>query len=162
MSILGDNYKKISSEIEQKISNPEEKEFVKAKMEELSMLFLQAFDKLEDTTNERIRQIEEKQQLIENKINNVESSVNEIENDIYLDDEEFDFEIVCPYCNNEFTTQLNNENELKKEIKCPECNNIIELDWNEEDENCGCSGDCGGCHGCAEDLQEDENDDDDM
>ena len=159
MSVLNDNYKKIISEIEEKVSNPEELEFVKKKVAELSMMFIETIDTLTQSTEQRIKEIEEKQNQIESKINKVESAVSEIENDIYSDEEaNFEFEIVCPYCNNEFVTEVNDEEEMKKEVKCPECNNVIELDWNDEDE--GCTGDCHGCHGCSEEDFEDDEDDD--
>ena len=70
---------------------------------------------------------------------------------------EYDFEIVCPYCNNEFVTDLKLMNEEKTEIRCPECNNIIELDWN-DDEDEGCQGHCDACHGCMSDDYEEYND----
>lgn len=157
MSVLSDNYKRIVSEIEAKITNPEELEFVKEKVAELSMLFMDIIDNLADKTEEKMKQMEEKQKQIEAKIEAVEGAVNEIEGDIYEDDGNFDFEIVCPYCNYEFTAEITG----KDEITCPECNNIIELDWNEEDEE-GCQGHCSGCHGCEEEednFEEDESED---
>ena len=154
MSILSDNYKRIMTEIEQKISNEEEKEFVKEKITELSNVFMDVLDNLTEKTDEKIKQIEEKQQQIEEKMAQVEGAVNEIESDIYEeDDENFEFEIVCPYCNYEFSAEIDGRNE----IVCPECNNTIELDWNEEDED-GCGGSCSGCHGCSNETE--ENDDD--
>lgn len=149
MSVLNENYKRIISEIEAKVSNPEELEFVKKKVAELSMMFIETIDTLTQKTEERIKEIEDKQTQIETKINKVENAVNEIESDIYSEeDANFEFEIVCPYCNNEFVTEINEE-DLKKEVRCPECNNVIELDWNEDED--GCTGDCHGCHGCEDD-----------
>lgn len=154
MSVLSDNYKKIISEIETQITNPEELEFVKQKISELSMMFMDIIDNLANTADEKIKQIEDKQKEIETKMSKVENTVNEIESDIYTGEEEFDFEIVCPYCNYEFEAEINGKNE----IVCPECNNVIELDWNEEDE--GCSGHCSSCHGCEEDDFEEEKEED--
>lgn len=157
MSVLSDNYKRIISEIEGKISNPDELEFVKEKVSELSMVFMDIIDSLTEKADEKIRQIEEKQKQIEDKMSQVESVVNEIESDIYEEDDgNFDFEIVCPYCNYEFVAEINGKNE----ITCPECNNIIELDWNEEDDE-SCLGHCSGCHGCEEEFDEDEEDNED-
>ena len=177
MSALNDNYKRIISEIEQKVSNKEELEFVKQKVEELSMMFLNVIDELSIKTEERIKQIEEKQNVIEQKVSNVAKAVDEIESDIYMDDEEseegYEFEIVCPYCNNEFIEELSNDDNLKREIECPECHNIIELDWNEDEDDEGCSGSCGTCGGCGtsfnekysnieeEEKNQEENDEDD-
>jgi len=163
MSVLNDNYKRIISEIEAKVSNKEELEFVKKKVAELSLMFIEAIDTITENTEKRIQEIEEKQSQIETKINKVQDAVDEIESDIYSDEEgSFEFEIVCPYCNNEFVTEINEEEDLKKEVKCPECNNVIELDWNEEED--GCTGDCCSCHGCSDEEYEDdeEQEEDDM
>ena len=74
-------------------------------------------------------------------------------------DDEFDFEIVCPYCDNEFLIDINSKN-LK--VKCPKCNNIIELDFSgnfEENLQSGCqTGHCSGCSGCQK-LNNEEDDD---
>lgn len=147
MSVLNNNYKKILSEIEEKITNQEDLEFIKKKISELSMSFIETIDAFTDVTDKKIKQIEDKQKQIESKMLQVENSVNEIESDIYTE-EDFDFEIVCPYCNYEFVAEINGKNE----IACPECNNIIELDWNDEEEDC--TGHCCGCHGCEEDFEE--------
>ena len=157
MSVLSENYKRIISEIEAKITNEEELEFVKEKVSELSMLFMDIIDNLTEKADEKIKQIEEKQKQIEEKMDQVENVVNEIESDIYVEEDgNFEFEIICPYCNHEFVAEING----KTEIACPECNNMIELDWNEEEE--GCSGHCGSCNGCGEELEDNEENDDDM
>lgn len=158
MSVLSDNYKRIISEIEEKVTNPEELEFVKEKISELSMIFMDIIDNLTEKADQKIKQIEEKQKQIEDKMAQVESAVNDIESDIYVEEDgNFDFEIVCPYCNNEFVTEING----KDEITCPECNNVIELDWNDEEEE-GCSGHCASCHGCSDDYEDEEDNEDDM
>jgi len=160
MSVLSDNYKRIVSEIETKLTNPDEVEFVKEKISELSMLFMDIIDGITDKADEKIKQIEEKQRQIEAKMEQVQNAVDEIESDIYTVDEEdgsFDFEIVCPYCDNEFVTEIDGRNE----IICPECNNVIELDWNDDEEE-GCSGHCSSCHGCSDDFEDDEENEDDM
>jgi predicted transcriptional regulator len=156
MSTLTENYKKIILEIEQTISNDKEREIVKEKILELSALFIDQIDNLSNVADKKIEKLEEKQKYLDDKMNELQSSINEIEGDIYDEEEgDFDFEIICPYCNNEFEIDLSIIDESKNEIRCPECNNIIELDWNgEEDE--GCSGHCGGCHGCGEDEEDDE------
>ena len=151
MSGIKDDYNRIMSEIEQKITDPEQLEFIKKKVAELSSIFMEKVDSLSKSTDERIKSIEE-------KIGKVEKAVNEIEADIYEDEEEnFDFEIVCPYCDYEFVSSI----EGKDEITCPNCNNVIELDWNEDEEEGCCLGHCHSCHGCEEDeLDDDENDED--
>ena len=163
MSVLSDNYKRIMSEVEQKITDPEELEFVKLKMGELSMIFLEVIDKLSNETDKKIKRLEEKQQSIENKMQEVESYVNDFENDILEEmeeiviDENYDdgFEITCPYCNNDFYADISG----KDEIACPVCNNIIELDWNDEEEQTGCgcqNGGCNSCSGCNIDSKKDQ------
>ena len=174
MSVLSDNYKRIMSEVEAKITNPEDQEFVKQKISELSVVFMDIIDNLSNITEQKIKNIEAKQQQIENKMQEMENYVNDIENDmieeieamdeeINEDDEEYEFEIVCPYCDNEFISDING----KTEVTCPECNNIIELDWNDEEEKTsGCAhGGCGACHGCSvepNNIKEQEENDDDM
>ena len=58
MSILKDNYNRIISEVEEKITNPEELEFVKKKMSELSLMFMDVIDAYSDATDERLKKIE--------------------------------------------------------------------------------------------------------
>ena len=173
MSVLSDNYKKIITEIEEKITNQEELEFIKQKISELSIIFMDVIDNLSNATDEKLKKIEEKQEKIEQKMQEVEEYVNDIETDMLEEidaidevtenDEEYEFEIACPYCNNEFVADINGKNE----ITCPECNNVIELDWNDEEDNkSGCSSHgCSSCPGCQIDsnkTQEKENNDDDM
>ena len=161
MSVLGDNYKRILSEIETKITDPDDLKFVKEKFSELSMIFMEVIDNLTDVADEKIKSIEEKQKIIEDKMARVESAVNEIESDIYEDDEEnqnYEFEIVCPYCDHEFITEITGKNE----IACPNCKNIIELDWNDDEEQ-ECAGHCSSCNGCNtsfEDNEQEDNEDD--
>ena len=81
-----------------------------------------------------------------------------------------DFEIVCPYCNHEFVSDIGSD---IKEVECPECHNTIELDWNQEGED-ECGGHCGTCGGCeheeeveeievvTDEIEEDNEEDDDM
>ena len=91
--------------------------------------------------------MEEKHQYLEERLNVLQNKLNKLEKDIYEDENEFEFEVVCPYCNHQFVTDV--DLELNSEIKCPECKNIIELDWNEDEEE-QCMGNCHGCHGCME------------
>ena len=173
MSVLSDNYKKIVSEIEEKIQNPEDLEFVKQKISELSIMFMGVIDNLSNATDEKLKKIEEKQEKIEQKMQQVEDYVNDIEADmleeldaideVTANDEEYEFEIACPYCDNEFVADING----KDEIACPKCNNVIELDWNDEEENKNCCSNhgCTSCPGCSTNSnnnQEKEDNDDDM
>ena len=159
MSDLKNHYQAILTELENHFQNEDDQAFVLSKFQELSMMFMDVIDRLTYLTDIRIKEVEEKQQEIDNRIETVKKAVDGIENDIYEDDEAYEFEIVCPYCNHEFVADINSEENA--EVECPECHNIIELDWNEEE----CGGCCSGCDGCEEghDNEHDEdNNDEDM
>ena len=159
MSDLKNHYQSILAELDNHFQDKEEKAFVLNKFQELSMMFMDVIDRLTFLTDIRVEEVEEKQKVIEDRIEIVKKAVDGIENDIYEDDEPYEFEISCPYCNNEFVADINSEENT--EIECPECHNIIELDWNEEE----CGGCCSGCDGCEEghDNEHDEdNNDEDM
>lgn len=151
MSEIGIEYKRIIQEIEAKISNEEEKDFVKSKVAELSISFIDIIDRITKITESKIKEIEKTQTTIEKKMSSIENIVDNIESDIYEDsDEDYEFEVVCPYCNHEFSVDI--DGTQSDEIECPECHNIIELDWNEE--QISCSGSCSHCEGNC--VQEDE------
>ncbi len=152
MSDINGKYKKILEELESNIKDKEDLAIAKEKFMELTVVFMDIVDRLTFLTDERIKSIEERQVEINNRLSNVQSIVDGIEEDIYEEDEDgYEFEIVCPYCNYEFTTDITDEE--KDEIKCPQCNNIIELDWN-TDEEFSCPGNCSHCYG--EGMAEDE------
>lgn len=145
MSDLKNHYQSILTELKNHFQNEEERAFVLNKFQELSMMFMDVIDRLTLLTDMRIKEVEDKQKIIEDRIEIVKKAVNGIENDIYEDDEAYEFEILCPYCNNEFTADINSEDNT--EIECPECHNVIELDWNEEE----CNSCCSHCSVCEED-----------
>lgn len=153
MSDINGKYKQIMEDLDSNIKDPEQLNFVKDKFSELSMLFIDMLDRVTRLTDNKIQEIETRQQDILNRINSVQEMVDEIEGDIYEDDENYEFEIVCPYCNYEFTTDIEDEN--KEEIVCPECHNTIELDWN-PDEEMGCLGSCSHCESHCGVAEEDE------
>ncbi len=100
-----------------------------------------------------IKEIKESQNEINKKMEKMQQVIDHIESDIYSG-EGFDFEIVCPYCEQEFVIDMD---ETKKEVECPECKNIIELDWSSEDlEESECSGHCHGCLGCGDSDEDDD------
>ena len=107
---------------------------------------------------EFISDIEDGQKSIERKLAKIETVVDAIDKDIY-DESDTEFEIVCPYCNNEFISEINYEGE--NEIECPECHNIIEIDINADvdEDNYGCHGGCNKCKGCNFNSNDDEEDD---
>lgn len=159
MSNLNDEYKKIISDIEKNITNPEEVQYIKDKITQITMLFMNTVDKLAEYSEEKLNDMEEKQEDLEERLLRVQKSLDNIEKDIYEDGNEFEFEVVCPYCNHQFVTDIDLEE--NSEIQCPECKNVIELDWNEEEAECG--GHCGSCSGCGSyDEEEDSEDDEDM
>ena len=141
MANINTKFKKILSDLEEKIKNEQDLEYIKVQMFNLYNILFEEVNKIEELANEKIAAILEIQVQMEEKVNKIEKELKEIQKDIY-EEEESDFAILCPYCNNEFVMELD---ELRTEVECPECNNVIELDWGHEEE-CGHEG-CGGCHG---------------
>lgn len=167
MTDFSKRFQLILEDIEKNIKDEKQLEYVNKKITEVSMLHLSVIDELTDVLKNKINNIERKQDVIEKKVSKIESSVSGIENDMY--DDGFEFEIICPYCNNEFVADV----ESKNEIKCPECQNVIELDWNGGEEMHSCSGHCSGCSSkCGQDFleefgdefgfEEQQDEDDDM
>lgn len=154
MSELSNRYQQIMKELQTNIKNENDKEFVMNKFQELSMMFMDIIDRLTYVTDLKIKEVEEQQKEIDSKMSKIKKVVDEIENDIYEDEENYEFEIICPYCNHEFITDITND--VNTEIECPECHNMIELDWNGE-ENDECEHDCSCCeHDCEENDESDE------
>ena len=131
MSDLKSRYQQILKELQDNIKNEKERNFVITKFQELSIIFMDIIDRLTYVTDIRVKDIEEKQKEMENKIGTVQKIVDGIENDIYEEEEPYEFEIVCPYCNHEFLADINSD--MVAEIECPECHNVIELDWNSDE-----------------------------
>ena len=126
MAGLNKNYNKIISELEKRITNPQDLEFVKSKFSELAVMFMDTVESLVANS--------EKQMQLEKKVESIQKSLKRIENDIYIEDDDcecdgdcdgecdcdnechcdgdkmhdndsdYEFEIVCPYCNYEFVT----------------------------------------------------------
>ena len=161
MSVLQDKFNSIIAKIEERITDPEELEFVKQQIADISMMYIDEINKIMDLSERRVNQVYENQKILEQKMAEIERGMNTIEKELFVEDE-YDFEIVCPYCNHEFLTDINSD---KKEVECPECHNGIELDWNSEEHEC--SGHCGSCGGCGTDedeetVEDEENQEDDM
>ena len=170
MSELKKEFKYFMNDLEKNIKNKEDLEYVKGRTTEFMNVVLDQMEHILTYKEDKLSQIEKIQKDLSTKINNIQREIEDIEQDIYLDDsdeyevddeEDYDFEIVCPYCDNEFLIDLNQEN---SEIECPNCNNVIELDWtgnledSQEETNFGCNkGHCSGCHGCG--SMNDEEDD---
>ena len=158
MSELSNKYREIMNELDEKITDEEELNFVKNKLSEMSIVFIDIIDRMSEIVEEKVIDIEKGQKNIEKKLARVENVIDNLEQDIY--DEGTETEVVCPYCNNEFLAEISEEEE--SEIECPECHNVIELDMNydeDSDELSNCSGGCRFCGGCH---QKDDTDEDDM
>ncbi len=152
MANLKTEYKSFLDDIEKNIKDKDDLAYIKKRFAVFLDVILDQMDYLLDFKKEEMKKLEENQKMIEEKMSKMQTVIDNIENDIYTDDG-FDFEIVCPYCNNEFIIDVD---ENRTEVECPDCKNIIELDWSgdvdeEPDENNGCSGNCHGCGGCEED-----------
>ena len=162
MGTLKDSYTSFLKDIEANIKNKEDLDYIKLRFSQFLDVVLDQMDYIMDYRKEEVEKLEEKQKEFDEKMNKVEHIITHIQKDIYSD-ENFDFEIVCPYCDYEFVVDVDEED--RTEIECPECGNTIELDWTGDvDEHLGCNGDCCSCDGCEEDddeIDEDEIDEDD-
>ena len=162
MTLLKDEYKNFLDDIEKNIKDKEDLEYIKERFAKFLDVVLDQMNYIMTYREDQMAKLEENQQIIENRLDNMQQIIDNIEKDIYSEDG-FDFEIVCPYCNYEFVIDVD---ENKTEITCPECQNIIELDWSgNPDEEMGCNGSCSHCHGCEDDDQdfdEEDNEDEDM
>lgn len=149
MTQLSDEYREIIKDIEFNIKDEKQLEYIKNQIFKITDLFMEKMEKILNISETKIKLMEEKQNEIDKKMESLSNIVNGIERDIYMEEQEEEIQIICPYCNHEFTEEFD---ETRDEIQCPECNNIIELDWNDEDD--GCSGHCSGCHGCSDNEEE--------
>ena len=149
---LRDEYNKFLSDIEKNLKNKEDLEYVKIRFSMFVDKVIDQMDMIMDYKEEKMNAIEEKQKEIDDKMGKMQQIIDNIEKDIYSEDG-FDFEIICPYCDNEFVVDVD---ENRTEVECPVCNNIIELDWSGdlEDDDVQNDTQCAGCHGC--DIQQEE------
>ncbi len=128
MANLNVKFKKILEDLEENIQNKEDLEYIKTQIFNLYNLFFDEMNKIEEKAVSRMEAIACRQSSIQEKVENLENKIKSMEKELYID-EECDFSITCPYCNNEFVVD---SEEIKDEVQCPECNNIIELDWGDE------------------------------
>ena len=154
MSLLKNEYKRFLDDIEKNIKDKDDLEYIKQRFSAFMDVVLNQMDSIMNYKDEKINELEKMQNELDARMAKMQQVIDHIEKDIY-DEDGFDFEIVCPYCNYEFVIDLD---ENKSEIECPECKNMIELDWtgNIDDEQSGCGGSCHGCHGCGEEDEEDD------
>ena len=148
-----DKFAKILSDLENEIKDPHDLEIAKNKLLEVSLMFIDITNRAMDNSNQY--------DMLAKKIDTMQKSLKRIEEDIYIDededneddeynlgdqmhdndinlDDEFEFEIKCPYCNYEFV--VGQDADLKDEIECPKCHKEIELDWDDY-----CDGECDHC-----------------
>ncbi len=153
MSNLNTEFKNILDTLEKNMKDKDDLELAKVQMFNLYNLFFDEVTNLENLANSRMAEVAERQASMEERLESIQKEVKNISVDIYgeeIDSEEdYNFTISCPYCDNEFTLEVE---EMKDEVTCPNCNNIIELDWGHE-----CDED--GCEGCGHHCHHDEDDD---
>ena len=132
--------KKFIDDMRENIKDPTLLEYMMTRTEKLYDVVFDELENYVEGEEERLKKIIENQQIQNERINKMEASVHSLNknidniyDDIYEDNMR-EFEIICPYCNFIFDTNID---ETNTEIICPECNNTIELDWGREDENTG-------------------------
>ena len=163
MAEISKKYQEIIKELEKRITNADDLRFIKEKFSELAFCYIDSINMLVE--------IEKKQNAIDRKIKKIQNDIDNIEEDIYIDQEDrdnnscenesceecneydeddylnengYEFEIRCPYCDHEFVTDESSKG--KSEITCPKCHKAIELDWDDAEE---CDGECMSCnHAC--------------
>ena len=129
-------------DIKSKITNQEEREFILDRTAQLFNIIVNEIGNVLNYKNNEILALESRQKEIDDKMEEMETVLKNIIRDIYEDEE--DFEIICPYCNNEFNADVNEDINV---VVCPECENVIELDWGNDNQN-DCNGNCSGCGNC--------------
>ena len=154
MSNLNSEFKNILDTLENNMKNKEDLELVKVQIFNLYNLFFDEITNLENLANSRISELTQRQVSMEETLKSMEKEIKNISVDIYGEEEceedgEYDFTIACPYCNQEFSLEVD---ELRDEVICPNCNEVIELDW-------GHDCDEGSCSSCGHHCHHDEDDD---
>lgn len=157
MARLKDEFNNFLKDIEQNLKNEKDIEYVKERFAQFFDAVSEQIDCVLTYKEEKIKDLEDKQKDMFQKMEKMQHSLENIERDIYSE-EAFDFEIICPYCDNQFVIDID---ETKNEVECPECNNIIELDWSGDLENNerDCSMGCSGCCGCDDTITDDNKED---
>ena len=159
MADLHKKIKAIINDLEKNINDKEELDYVKNQVYNVALLFIDEMDKIAQMSVNKVDNILQSHANLDDRMAKIEKKLQNIEKEIFIEDD-YDFEITCPYCNYEFNEEFYGE--ISGEVRCPECNNVIELDWyKEENEEMGCNHqDCGHCHGgCSsnENTDEEEN-----
>lgn len=162
MSSLEKKYQELIHCLEKNIKDAKELSIAKEKLADLVVNYSNLVSKSLEMDN--------KLERIELNMASMHERLNSIEDDLYLNmdeededddgidemhDNDFEFEIVCPYCQYEFITDSTYKN--ISQIRCPKCKKTIELDWQDEPLECG-----GHCHSCGGHCGEDEEDNEEI
>lgn len=113
-------------DIDENIKNEDDLIYVKSRTVKLVDFIADEIEKIIDYKEEKLNAIIKKQEQEDLKIKELSEKIDTVYEDIY-DEPSDEFLISCPYCNNEFDAEIDEESD---EIRCPECGNLIELDWN--------------------------------
>ena len=81
MSELSNKYREIMDEIDKKITDEEQLNFVKSKVSEISIIFIDIIDRLSEVIDEKVIDIEKGQKSIEKKLAKVQNAIDVIEDD---------------------------------------------------------------------------------
>ena len=103
MEELQEKVKTILSELEKNLKDREDIEYAKNKIFELYTAFADEIEKVEESCVKKMDVISAKYSLLDTRMSELENVLHKIENDIYINEEDYDLDIVCPYCNAEFT-----------------------------------------------------------
>jgi DNA-directed RNA polymerase subunit RPC12/RpoP len=113
-------------DIDDNIKNQDDLIYVKTRTAKLVDFIADEIEKIIDYKEEKLNAIIKKQEQEDLKIKELSEKIDTVFEDIY-DEPSDEFLISCPYCNNEFDAEIDEDSD---EIRCPECGNLIELDWN--------------------------------
>ena len=147
MENIEKEYKEFLDDLEEKLKNNEDFEYIKSKFLNLMILFFNELENVKEHYNEKIDKILERQSFFDDRIDKVEELAKSIEEEMRLNEEvedqmitellhpslntydnDAECEVTCPYCGELFFIRVEG---IEKEITCPYCDNQIELDWNE-------------------------------
>ena len=150
---INNSFKKLKEQMREVIKDDEQYNQILLEVSTFYNGIIEEIEKFINKEEEKMSKLEAEQQVANDRMNELKERIDNICKDIYADYEDFD--IVCPYCNYEFSEEIDED---VHEVSCPKCNNIIELDWSGEPDNDvidddsqdGCSGNCSRCGGCDE------------
>lgn len=138
MSEFKDKLTKEVTEIDQTISNPEEKTKVLGIIQEM----------IGDFTK-HIVALTERQNEMEERVGEIYEMLSDIESELIESFSE-DLQAECPYCGELIPLELNEEGDIP-DFECPICHNMIEMEMILENHHCDC-----GCEDCDDCDDEDD------